>query len=93
MSSENKKAQTAENLLNEAQRWINKGDSALILISNQLSKRELIRVRESAEELAVAARNLKRITKRLEPRDGRCSRTCPELCPNHQQLKLPRGGA
>lgn len=89
--NEAQKTIRAEELLQILRKNVEKANSALIVIERGLRNKNPTRLRETGEELRYATREIVRITRVIEPRNGRCARTCPELCPNHQQMKIGGG--
>lgn len=91
--NDGKKQQTAESLIHELGELLKKAEihnSALLL---RLQRRDPKGMRNEADSLIWAAHNIRRIAKRMEPLKQKCAKTCPELCPNHCQMKvLVKGG-
>lgn len=88
MTKEERKAARAKRWETEAQQAINKADASLERFRLMLWDRRPAGIRDAADSLGYAVKQLRRIANSLEPKHGKCSSTCPELCPNHQQLKI-----
>lgn len=86
--NEGQKTARAQDLLTTLNHKIRTVENELIILKKNLDSRRTAGVRLTGEELASAAVEIRRIARLIEPANKRCARTCPELCPNHQQLKL-----